>query len=145
MSRAKIYVGNLSSRVMQEDLEALFVRYGQIQKAEIKFGFAFVEYYDRRDAEDAIDKLNGYEFKGARLAVEYSKGPRVDGPRIPPRGGQGMRVSCENLPLDTPWQDLKDWARKAGNVTFVDVWNNRDGRCANGVLEYASRTRLHHK
>ena len=27
-------------------------------------GFAFVRYYDKRDAEDAIDRLNGYELDG---------------------------------------------------------------------------------
>jgi len=36
--------------------------------------FAFVEFDDRRDAEDAIDGRDGYRFDGSRIRVEMSKG-----------------------------------------------------------------------
>ncbi len=39
-------------------------------------GFAFVEYQDKRDAEDAIKELDGQEIAGRRIAVEWAKGDR---------------------------------------------------------------------
>lgn len=36
--------------------------------------FAFVEYTDPRDAEDAVRGRDGYDFDGYRLRVEYTRG-----------------------------------------------------------------------
>ncbi|CAG8602810.1 7006_t:CDS:2 [Racocetra fulgida] len=33
-------------------------------------GYAFVEFEDPRDADDAVKQLNGYELDGARIAVD---------------------------------------------------------------------------
>ncbi|CAG8542153.1 10080_t:CDS:2 [Paraglomus occultum] len=41
-------------------------------------GYAFVEFEDPRDADDAVKQLNGYELDGARIAVEWSR--RSGGP-----------------------------------------------------------------
>ena len=41
----------------------LFLAWANIFCLESR-GFAFVRYYDKRDAEDAIDRLNGYELDG---------------------------------------------------------------------------------
>jgi len=136
VSDTKAYVGNLNQKTKMEDLDQLFSRYGQIKKIEIKFGFGFIEYTDHKDAEDAISKLDGFLFMGNRLKVDYCKGPRPEGSRGPPRN-LGQRLTCEGLPLGTGWQDVKDWARKAGNVTYVDTWDERDE--AKAVIEYAHK------
>ena len=48
-------------------------------------GFAFVEYEDNRDAEDAVRNLDGSRACGSRIRVEMSNGrTRHDGGR---RGG----------------------------------------------------------
>jgi RNA recognition motif-containing protein len=44
-------------------------------------GFAFVEMYDREEAEKAIEHLNGYEMSGRALNVNES--------RPKPQGGGG--------------------------------------------------------
>ncbi|KAF9957972.1 hypothetical protein BGZ72_001079 [Mortierella alpina] len=74
-----VYVGHLSPRTERRDVEELFEKYGRILSVELKHGgFAFVEYEDPRDADDAVTKLNGYELDGNRISVEWSR--RSGGP-----------------------------------------------------------------
>lgn len=56
----------------------------------------------------------------------------------PPRSGSGYRLVVSNLATRTSWQDLKDFARSAGNVRFTDVWNERGKKY--GIIEYTSRS-----
>ena len=37
-------------------------------------GFAFVEFDDQRDAEDAVAELDGSDIRGCRIRVEVSRG-----------------------------------------------------------------------
>lgn len=48
-------------------------------------GFAFIDFEDPRDAEDACRDLNGREILGRRVRVELSNGGRRSG------GGGGRR------------------------------------------------------
>ncbi|KAG0229319.1 hypothetical protein BGX31_006249 [Mortierella sp. GBA43] len=74
-----VYVGHLSHRTERRDVEELFEKYGRVLSVELKHGgFAFVEYEDPRDAEDAVNKLNGYELDANRISVEWSR--RSGGP-----------------------------------------------------------------
>lgn len=61
-SRSKVYVGDLGYGTTKEELEEKFARYGQLRSVWIARkppGFAFVEFEDPRDAEDAIRGLSG--------------------------------------------------------------------------------------
>ena len=49
--------------------------------------FAFVEFEDPNDADEAIEGRDGYNFEGHRLRVELQKGPRTGG------GGGGGGIS----------------------------------------------------
>lgn len=74
-----IYVGNLPGDIRKREIEDLFYKYGPIVDIELKIparppGYAFVEFEDRRDAEDAIYGRDGYEFDGYRLRVELAHG-----------------------------------------------------------------------
>lgn len=42
------------SRTRERDLEYEFDRYGRIYRVDLKNGFAFVEFEDSRDADDAV-------------------------------------------------------------------------------------------
>ncbi|KAH3757971.1 hypothetical protein Pelo_10265 [Pelomyxa schiedti] len=37
-------------------------------------GYAFVDFEDRRDAEDAFERYNGYEISGRRLRLDWDVG-----------------------------------------------------------------------
>ncbi|CAO3571335.1 unnamed protein product [Mortierella alpina] len=79
VTHTTVYVGHLSLRTERRDVEELFEKYGRIISVELKHGgFAFVEYEDPRDADDAVTKLNGYELDGNRISVEWSR--RSGGP-----------------------------------------------------------------
>ncbi|KAK1320165.1 Serine/arginine-rich splicing factor RS2Z32 [Acorus calamus] len=72
----RLYVGRLSHRTRSRDLEDLFSRYGRFM------GFCptwrSMEFSDPRDADDARYSLNGRDFDGSRIIVEFAKGGFVD-------------------------------------------------------------------
>eukprot|EP01112_Ceratiomyxa_fruticulosa_P007878 TRINITY_DN2051_c0_g1_i1.p1 TRINITY_DN2051_c0_g1~~TRINITY_DN2051_c0_g1_i1.p1 ORF type:complete len:196 (+),score=34.14 TRINITY_DN2051_c0_g1_i1:94-681(+) len=74
-SSRRVYVGRIASRTRERDLEDVFSKYGRC-RAEMKSGFAFVEFDDERDAEDAIRGLDNTELDGAMIRVEPSHGSR---------------------------------------------------------------------
>ncbi|KAL1139883.1 hypothetical protein AAG570_006860 [Ranatra chinensis] len=81
----KIYIGDLGNSANKQDLEDSFSYYGPIRNVWIARnppGFAFVEFEDPRDAEDAVRTVCG-----RRVRVEMSNGARRrSGP--PPRRGR---------------------------------------------------------
>ena len=74
-------VDNLSYRTTPEELKPLFEKYGEVGDVYIprdRFtkdsrGFAFVRYYDRRDAEDAMDRMDGYLMDGREMRVQLAR------------------------------------------------------------------------
>ncbi|KAH7718094.1 Sr protein [Aphelenchoides avenae] len=83
---AKVYVGGLpedaDSEELKRDLEDAFNRYGRLRKVWVARrppGFAFVEFEDARDAEDAVRALDGSRICGVRAKVELSHGRRRNG------------------------------------------------------------------
>ncbi|CAL8468403.1 g7943 [Coccomyxa elongata] len=90
---SRIYVGNLPSSIAERDLEEEFIRFGTLRSVWVARkppGFAFVEYEDPRDADDAVRKLDG--FKGWRVEHSKNRGPRwQDGPRDGPRDSYRSR------------------------------------------------------
>ncbi|XP_077994238.1 uncharacterized protein LOC144447981 isoform X5 [Glandiceps talaboti] len=84
---AQLFIGRLSKQTRQRDLEDIFTYYGRLARCDIKYGrktgspgsgmaYAFVDYDDRRDAEDAIKYENGREVCGQSIVVEWARGPR---------------------------------------------------------------------
>lgn len=55
----RVFVGGITYRVRERDIERFFRKYGRIKEISMKNGFAFVEFDDYRDADDAIYELNG--------------------------------------------------------------------------------------
>ncbi|XP_066585941.1 RNA-binding protein 1 isoform X5 [Prorops nasuta] len=84
----KVYVGNLGNSASKHELENKFGKYGPIRNVWVARnppGFAFVEYEDPRDAEDAVRGLDGAVCGNARMRVEMSSGRSR-------RGGGGRRA-----------------------------------------------------
>ena len=73
----RVYVGNLGNSGVRQELEKEFGRYGPIQDVWVARnppGFAFIEFFERRDAEDAVYRLNGKRVCGVNVRVEMSRG-----------------------------------------------------------------------
>ncbi len=90
----KIYVGNLSFRTTQQELEDLFTNYGSVQEAAVvtdretgrSRGFGFVTMPEDNEANAAIEALNGTEIEGRTLTVNEAR-PKADRPRSGGYGG----------------------------------------------------------
>lgn len=86
----KVYVGNIGDYGSKEELEREFGYYGPLRNVWVARnppGFAFVEFEDSRDAEDAVRGLDGRTICGSRARVEMAKGRRGGGGGR--RGGGG--------------------------------------------------------
>ena len=81
----KLYVGNLSFDVTEEDIKSEFGKFGVVESVAVptdKFsgrprGFAFVEMPTKSEAEAAITGLNGKMLKNRTIVVNESR-PRTD-------------------------------------------------------------------
>jgi len=149
----QVYIGNLPPDVKSRDIEDIFFKFGKINFVNLKNNngnqpFAFIEFEDPRDADDAIRERDGYNYDGYVLRVElpHAVGGGRGRPRSsrgndygsrsrggPPSGGRrsDYRVIISDLPKTASWQDLKDHMREAGDICYADVMS--DGT---GVIEY---------
>lgn len=58
----KVYVGGLTRNASREEIERAFGHYGKLKNVFVARnppGFAFVEFEDSQDAEDAVRALDG--------------------------------------------------------------------------------------
>jgi len=77
----KIYVGNMSYEVQEEDLREAFGKFGEIDSVTIiidKYsgrskGFGFVEMSSKEAGQAAIEGLNGKDLKGRALNVNEAR------------------------------------------------------------------------
>uniref|UniRef100_H3C243 Serine and arginine rich splicing factor 6a n=1 Tax=Tetraodon nigroviridis TaxID=99883 RepID=H3C243_TETNG len=155
----RVYIGRLSYHVREKDIQRFFSGYGKLMEIDLKNGYGFVEFEDNRDADDAVYELNGKELCGERVIVEHARGPRRD--RDFYGGGYGgggrsssynsrsrtgrdkygppvrteYRLVVENLSSRCSWQDLKDFMRQAGEVTYADAHKEHTNE---GVIEFRS-------
>jgi len=80
----KIYVGNISFSVTEEELKDLFAQYGEVESVKIitdaltgrPRGFGFIEMASEEDAKTAIKALNGAELKERTLNVSEARPPQ---------------------------------------------------------------------
>ncbi|KAM3964476.1 SR family splicing factor SC35 isoform 1-T1 [Aphomia sociella] len=81
-------VDNLTYRTTPEDLRRVFERCGDVGDIYIprdrytreSRGFAFVRFYDRRDAEEALESLDGRMLDGRELRVQMARYGRPSSP-----------------------------------------------------------------
>ena len=96
----RLFVGNLPYDVTEAELRAHFAALGPLSSLALPTdrdtgkprGFAFVEFQERADAEEAIRRLNHQAFKGRPLAVSEA---RAREEQAPPRA---LRPSAPRPP-----------------------------------------------
>lgn len=88
-STMNIFVGNLSYRMQENELEAAFAQHGEVQSAKIILdretgrsrGFGFVEMPLVAEGRAAIEALNGQDIAGRNVVVNEAKPRQPGGPR----------------------------------------------------------------
>ncbi|KAF9074416.1 hypothetical protein BDP27DRAFT_1444269 [Rhodocollybia butyracea] len=89
-----LFVSGFSSDTRARELAYEFERFGPLVRCDVPAPrhshsraapYAFVEFQDGRDAEDAYRDMHGKNFEGHRLSVQWARRPpssawRVDGP-----------------------------------------------------------------
>ena len=91
----KLFVGNLSFKTTENDLQDAFAAHGTVVETNLMMdrmtgrprGFAFVTMSTPEEAQKAIDALQGKEFDGRALTVNIAR-PREERPG---GGGGGGR------------------------------------------------------
>uniref|UniRef100_A0A915L4P9 RRM domain-containing protein n=1 Tax=Romanomermis culicivorax TaxID=13658 RepID=A0A915L4P9_ROMCU len=85
----KIFVGNCSDDSTSDELRTAFSQYGRVTEADIISGkgFGFVHMDSQADADAAVSALDGTNFCGQKIRVEFSSGGR--GGRGGGFGGRG--------------------------------------------------------
>ena len=146
----RIYCGRLSSNAAEKDLESLLKSIGKVRDIDFKEGYAYAVFKDYRDADRAVEELNGKEFMGQSILVERAKDirngvggytvaggytARVRQPKPPPVR-TNHRIRVENLPARAKWSELKEFMSVAGEVTFADTHRRKPGE---GVVEFANK------
>ena len=69
---SSLFIGNISSNVSASELENEFSKYGPC-KINYKGAFAFAEFENEKDAEEAMAKLQKKNMGGRDLNIEWSK------------------------------------------------------------------------
>ena len=88
----RLYVGNLTYEVTDQELQGLFEQFGTVESAQVvqdrntgrSKGFGFVELGTQAEADAAIAALNGKDHNGRALTVNEAR-PKTEGGR----GGGG--------------------------------------------------------
>ena len=112
-----IRVSNLTKSVTEDDLRDLFSRLGRISRVSLPRGpdreprgFAYISFYERRDAENALEKLQGFGYDHLILKLEWAKPPSKDPTQdnsMQYRSGYGTQLA----------QDTKEKVLYASNLT----------------------------
>lgn len=119
-----IRVSNLSKRVTEDDLRELFQHYGRVFRVSLPRiekkddagntykeprGFAYIAFHNRREAEVAMEKLQGHGYDHLILKLEWAK--PSDG------GGGGDRPQYRSGYGEKLAQETKEQVSFASNLT----------------------------
>ena len=80
----KLFIGNISWGVTEDDLGKLFAQFGTVEEAVIitdratnrSKGFGFVTYSTEEEAAAAIAGLDGHELDGRAITVKEARPPK---------------------------------------------------------------------
>ncbi len=100
---AKLFVGNLSFNITENDLQDAFAAHGTVLEANLMMdrstgrprGFGFVTMSTPEEAQKAIEAMNGKELAGRALTVNIAR-PREERSGNGSGGGRGYGAGRSN-------------------------------------------------
>ena len=78
MQGSRLYVGNLTYSVTDEQLSELFGNHGSVKNVAViqGKGFGFVEMETPEEAQAAMEALNGTELEGRTMRIDEARPPK---------------------------------------------------------------------
>ena len=72
-----LFVSGIHEEAQEDQIDDLFGEYGDVKNIQISYnrninGYAMIEYSELSEAKDAIKNLNGTEFLGKKIKVDYA-------------------------------------------------------------------------
>ena len=130
MKSEKLFVGNLSFDVTNNDLRELFQTCGVVVEVDVirDRGYGFVVMASPEEAQIAFDKLTDYDLLGRMITIEESKPKKDKGDRDNKRTDRSPRAKDQtgklfigNLSFNVTNDDLRELFQTVGNVLEADV------------------------
>jgi RNA recognition motif-containing protein len=134
----KLHVTNLPDNCNQHELKSLFEQYGQVLECVIMWNhYAFVHFADFKEAQSAMKKLNGYEFHGRSLIIQFSTSHNRPLPKCQALNKSNASTNSSDIKAsskstldltDTKDSSSKDWIKiiKAGALPVLNSLENRE-------------------
>ncbi|KAL8162443.1 hypothetical protein V2J09_013932 [Rumex salicifolius] len=122
-----VFVGNFGYDTRQWELERLFLKYGRVDRIDMKLGYAFVYFEDDRDGADAIHYLDNMPFGHDRrhLSVEWARGEK--GKDVSKMGNQRPTKTLFVInfdPIETRVRDLEKHFETYGKIVNARIRRN---------------------
>ena len=116
----RIWMGGLDPDTRESDIEKFLEGFGKVKEIYLKKMYAFVEFEDEQDAEDAVKELNDKELLDKKVKIEFTNRKKYEDrssrSKSPPRGrgrergGRGgapeiyYRLKIRNLTTRFDWR-----------------------------------------
>lgn len=85
-----MFVNNLPSDTTSPEIFEIFSKFGEILSIKIKtnnegqcLGYGYINYKEKESAEEAIEKLNGYQLRGRKIKVNHFTSKKERGEGLP--------------------------------------------------------------
>ncbi|XP_035216016.1 RNA-binding protein lark-like isoform X2 [Stegodyphus dumicola] len=91
--KTKIFVGHLPDGCTDDDLRALFSKYGSVTECDVINKYGFVHMATPEQAQEAVKNLNNYNLMGSSISVEPSKSKLHPEPGAPGRANKQTVLS----------------------------------------------------
>ena len=134
----QVFITGLNYYVTKRDIEKEFIRFGDIRNLTLKRGFAFVEFYNPKDAKYAIKELDGRKLFGQsnRIVVEEAKISREEREREKRKNKSKEKDREDNKERERNRDRDYNYKRKTGPKKTDICYNcGKEGHWANECHE----------
>ncbi|XP_036380825.1 LOW QUALITY PROTEIN: RNA-binding protein lark [Megalops cyprinoides] len=110
----KIFVGNVNSSTTEQELRALFEKYGEVSDCDILKNYGFVHMEEEEAAQKAVSALHKHELNGSRITVEYAT----------TKVRNATKIYVGNVPEGVTASKIKELFQQYGKVVECDIVKN---------------------
>lgn len=132
---SNVFIKNLDTSIDSKALHDTFAAFGNILSCKVSvndrgesMGFGFVHYENRKDAEQAIESVNGMLLNGTKVFVGFHtpRSERLE--RLKEQRAKFTNVYIKNLEDEVDEDALSELFAKYGNITSTMVRRDDEGK-----------------